>query len=100
LGCQESKASYIEGLKKIDFVPDSQDGAMIIYTSGTTGAPKGALISYDMLFWNSVNTTLRLNISQNDCTVIFLPFFHTGGWNVLTTPFLHRGAKTIFLKKF
>jgi fatty-acyl-CoA synthase len=74
--------------------------AMIIYTSGTTGAPKGALISHEMIFWNSVNTTLRLNLSQSDCTVIFLPFFHTGGWNVLTTPFLHRGAKVVFLKKF
>ncbi|MCB0368637.1 MAG: AMP-binding protein, partial [Bdellovibrionales bacterium] len=102
LGCQEAiKTSYIEGVQLKDFVPDSaNDSAMIIYTSGTTGAPKGAIISYDMLFWNSVNTTLRLNISQNDCTVIFLPFFHTGGWNVLTTPFIHRGAKTIFLKKF
>ncbi|MEZ0393095.1 MAG: AMP-binding protein, partial [Pseudobdellovibrionaceae bacterium] len=78
--------------------PDS--AVMIIYTSGTTGAPKGAVLSHEMLFWNSVNTTLRLNISQDDCTVIFLPFFHTGGWNVLTTPFLHRGAKVVFLKKF
>ncbi|PIS10645.1 MAG: AMP-dependent synthetase, partial [Bdellovibrio sp. CG10_big_fil_rev_8_21_14_0_10_47_8] len=50
--------------------------------------------------WNSINTTLRLNISQHDCSVIFLPFFHTGGWNVLTTPFFHRGARIIFLKKF
>jgi fatty-acyl-CoA synthase len=82
------------------FDSKSKTAAMIIYTSGTTGAPKGALISHQMIFWNSINTTLRLNISQNDCTVIFLPFFHTGGWNVLTTPFLHRGAKVVFLKKF
>lgn len=77
-----------------------EDIALIIYTSGTTGAPKGAMISHRMLFWNSINTTMRLNLSQDDCAVIFLPFFHTGGWNVLTTPFLHRGAKLIFLKKF
>ncbi len=32
--------------------------------------------------------------------VDFLPLFHTGGWNVLTTPCLHRGAKVILLKKF
>lgn len=82
------------------FVAEPADAAMIIYTSGTTGAPKGALLSHEMLFWNSVNTSLRLNISQTDCTVIFLPFFHTGGWNVLTTPFLHRGAKIVLLKKF
>ncbi|MBX2987835.1 MAG: long-chain fatty acid--CoA ligase [Bdellovibrionaceae bacterium] len=83
-----------------DFHGQAADPVMIIYTSGTTGSPKGAVLTHEMLFWNSVNTTLRLNISQSDCTVIFLPFFHTGGWNVLTTPFLHRGAKVVFLKKF
>lgn len=82
------------------FTAEENDPAMILYTSGTTGSPKGALITHKMIFWNSVNTTLRLNISQSDCTVIFLPFFHTGGWNVLTTPFIHRGAKVVFLKKF
>ncbi len=84
----------------LDFVAEAEDAALLLYTSGTTGAPKGALLSHRMLFWNSINTTMRLNINQNDSTVIFLPFFHTGGWNVLTTPFLHRGAKVIFLKKF
>lgn len=79
---------------------EEETAALLMYTSGTTGNPKGALLSHRMLFWNSINTSLRLNISQSDSTVIFLPFFHTGGWNVLTTPFLHRGAKVIFLKKF
>lgn len=83
-----------------DFAGEAADPAMILYTSGTTGAPKGAILTFSMLFWNSINTSLRLNISQSDCTVIFLPFFHTGGWNVLTTPFIHRGAKVVFLKKF
>lgn len=86
--------------EEIPFLGTEDDGCMIIYTSGTTGAPKGALISNKMLFWNSLNTTLRLNINQSDATVTFLPFFHTGGWNVLTTPFLHRGAKIILIKKF
>lgn len=92
--------SYLEGVRIREFVSQTADAAMIIYTSGTTGSPKGAIISYDMLFWNSVNTSLRLNISQSDTTVIFLPFFHTGGWNVLTTPFFHRGGKLVFIKKF
>ncbi|MDG0817273.1 class I adenylate-forming enzyme family protein [Bdellovibrio svalbardensis] len=82
------------------FVPEETDPVMILYTSGTTGSPKGAILTHKMIFWNSINTTFRLNISQTDCTVSFLPFFHTGGWNVLTTPFIHRGAKVVILKKF
>lgn len=83
-----------------DFQAEESTTALIIYTSGTTGAPKGAMLSHAMLFWNSINTSLRLNIVQSDSAVIFLPLFHTGGWNVLTTPFLHRGAKIVLIKKF
>jgi fatty-acyl-CoA synthase len=79
---------------------DPESPCMILYTSGTTGKPKGAMINPRMLFWNSLNTTLRLNLSQNDVFVSFLPFFHTGGWNVLLTPFAHRGARTVLVKKF
>jgi fatty-acyl-CoA synthase len=94
--------SKVPSVEKPDesFSGESADPIMILYTSGTTGAPKGAVLTHEMIFWNSVNTTMRLNLSQQDCTVIFLPFFHTGGWNVLTTPILHRGGTIVFLKKF
>ncbi|TNE70612.1 o-succinylbenzoate--CoA ligase [bacterium] len=81
-------------------VGDFEDVCMILYTSGTTGKPKGAQITNKMLFWNSINTGLRLNLTQNDVSFIHAPFFHTGGWNVLTTPMLHRGATLIFISKF
>jgi len=84
----------------IEFHATENSVAMILYTSGTTGAPKGAILSHKMLFWNSINTTMRLNITEYDSAVIFLPLFHTGGWNVLLTPFMHRGATIILLKKF
>ena len=85
---------------KVDFNANENSEVMILYTSGTTGSPKGAVLTQKSIFWNSINTSISLNLTQNDCAVIFLPFFHTGGWNVLTTPFLHRGGKLIFLKKF
>lgn len=83
-----------------DFMCEENDPSMVIYTSGTTGHPKGAMLSYRGLFWNSVSTSLRLNLTQDDVAVTFLPLFHTGGWNVLTTPFISRGASIVLTKKF
>ncbi len=72
----------------------------ILYTAGTTGNPKGVLYSHAMLFWNSVNTSLRIDLTSEDRTLTFLPLFHTGGLNVVATPFLHRGAFVALVKKF
>ncbi|MCP4573981.1 MAG: long-chain fatty acid--CoA ligase [bacterium] len=76
------------------------DVVMILYTSGTTGLPKGAMIDHRMLFWNAVNTTLRLDLCSTDHTQSYAPFFHTGGWNVLFTPFLFNGASHTLLGGF
>lgn len=84
----------------LDFRGVMDDACMLLYTSGTTGAPKGALITNKILHWNSLNTGLRLNLCQSDVALTFLPFFHTSGWNVLVTPFVHRGARTILMRKF
>jgi fatty-acyl-CoA synthase len=78
----------------------ANDPVFILYTSGTTGFPKGALYTHEMLLWNSLNTALRLNVTSSDRTLMVMPPFHTGGWNVLTTPFLHFGATVVLLPKF
>ncbi|NUO02945.1 MAG: long-chain fatty acid--CoA ligase [Saprospiraceae bacterium] len=72
----------------------------ILYTSGTTGFPKGALYTHKMLFWNSINTAMSLIINSESRTINCMPPFHTGGWNVLTLPFLHHGGYTCMMKKF
>jgi fatty-acyl-CoA synthase len=88
----------------VRFVPDRpgelDDLVMILYTSGTTGTPKGALITHRMLLWNAINTQLRLDLTGRDHSLSFAPFFHTGGWNVLLTPFLHNGASHTLLEGF
>lgn len=76
------------------------DTLFILYTSGTTSFPKGALYTYKMLFWNSINTEMRLNITSDDVSINCAPPFHTGSWNVLYTPFMHHGAHTILMKNF
>ena len=72
----------------------------ILYTSGTTGFPKGALYTHKMLFWNSINTAMSLIVNSESRTINCMPPFHTGGWNVLTLPFLHHGGYTCMMKKF
>lgn len=79
---------------------DENDPVMILYTAGTTGLSKGVLITHKMLFWNAVNTGLRLDLTSNDHTQSYAPFFHTGGWNVLFTPFLLHGGSHTLLNKF
>jgi fatty-acyl-CoA synthase len=76
------------------------DLVMILYTAGTTGLSKGAMISHSMLYWNAINTHLRLDITSADHTQSFSPFFHTGGWNVLLTPFFLHGASHTLLDRF
>lgn len=93
-----------DNVDHVDFQPSEviteDDLVMILYTAGTTGLPKGAMINHRMLFWNSVNTELRLDITSSDHSQSYAPFFHTGGWNVLLTPFFHHGASHTLLDGF
>lgn len=72
----------------------------IIYTSGTTAFPKGALYTHKMLFWNSINTAIRLAITSEDRTLRVTPPFHTGSWNVLFATFMLHGAHVVIMKSF
>ncbi|MEM6286645.1 MAG: AMP-binding protein, partial [Bacteroidota bacterium] len=76
------------------------DPLFLLYTSGTTGRPKGAIYTHRMLVWNAVNTVHRLSLTPADVSFNAAPFYHTGGWNVLLTPFLLTGGRTILLDRF
>ena len=73
---------------------------MLLYTSGTTGRPKGAILTHGSITWNAINTATCWDLHGNDVTVTHTPLFHTGGWNVLTLPLLHRGATVVLARKF
>lgn len=93
----------VDGIDRSEFTTEvfaEEKPCLILYTSGTTGLPKGVMITPKMIFWNTINTILRLNLTSEDRTVSFLPYFHTGAWNVLLFPLLHCGGSSILMRKF
>jgi fatty-acyl-CoA synthase len=71
------------------------DPWVICYTGGTTGFPKGAILHYRSITANSLNTIASWGIRSDDVIPQFMPFFHTGGINVLTIPLVHMGGTNI-----
>ena len=73
---------------------------LIIYTGGTTGHPKGAVLSFDSVNWNAINTIIGWDLCNEDCTINYMPLFHTGGINALSIPILMAGGTVVIGKKF
>ncbi len=77
-----------------------QDPWMICYTGGTTGLPKGAILHYRSVTANAVNTIVSWGLRPDDVVPQYMPFFHTGGLNVLTTPLVYLGGTNIVCAGF
>ena len=65
-----------------DVSPD--DVLAIFYTSGTTGNPKGAMLTHGNFFWTNLDILLAFDIHEDERSLMVLPMFHLGGWNVNT----------------
>ncbi len=76
------------------------DGALLLYTSGSTGVPKGVVIPHRQLFSNAVATVTGWKLGADDVGPAVTPFFHTGGWNVFTTPLLFCGGAVVLIDRF
>lgn len=72
-------------------------GTMLLYTSGSTGTPKGVIIPHRQLIWNAIATATGWLLNASDVGPAATPFFHTGGWNVFTTPLLSRGGTIVLI---
>ena len=68
------------------------DPHMFLHTGGSTGTPKETVLSHGAINANSFNTITAWGLREDDVTPLLFPMFHTGGWNVITIPFIHMGA--------
>ncbi|MHB8511147.1 MAG: o-succinylbenzoate--CoA ligase [Actinomycetota bacterium] len=76
----------------------SDETLAIIYTSGTTGRPKGAMLTHGNFFWTNLNIVLALDITEEERTLMVLPMFHIGGWNVNTFSVWWKGG-TVYVEE-
>lgn len=74
---------------------DAESIQMLVHTGGTTGMPKSAKISYRAVFYNALSDSMTIGMTQADAGLVFLPFFHTVGWNVAMLPHLLTGGRVI-----
>jgi len=94
-----SSDSYVFNMHSIQSV-SADEPWMMIYTGGTTGKPKGVLLSYHNVNWNAMNTIVSWGLSDRDCTVTYMPLFHTGGLNALSIPILMAGGTVVIGHQF
>ena len=81
------------GFEPVDV--DAEQTAMLVHTGGTTGLPKSAMISYRAVFYNALSELLTAGMGATDKGIIFLPFFHTAGWNSAMLPLLLAGGRVV-----
>jgi len=70
----------------------------IVFTGGTTGLPKGAMITYKQVAFNTLST-IR-DILPGDVYINHLPLFHVGGLYVYAIPLFILGGKVIQMKRW
>ena len=86
------------GVAHVRAEPDAP--TMLLYTSGSTGKAKGVVLPHRQLFYNALATTTGWELGASDVGPVATPFFHTGGWHVLTTPLLHVGGTVVLFEQF
>ncbi|MFW6111761.1 MAG: class I adenylate-forming enzyme family protein [Candidatus Bipolaricaulota bacterium] len=80
---------------------DIDDPCIIPYTGGTTGLPKGAVLTHKNITYHSLSMIKNYgDITSRDTTLTLLPLFHTGGFDIFTTPTIYQGARLILQRSF
>jgi o-succinylbenzoate---CoA ligase len=63
--------------------------ALIIFTSGSSDKPKGVVLSFNNLLQSASTGNNLFNHQRNDRWLASLPFYHIGGFSIITRNFFY-----------
>jgi len=88
---------FLEQVKEIASQASEEDLCSILYTSGTSGEPKGVMLSIANFVHCLRIHDLRLNVSDKDVSLCFLPLSHIfeRGWTFIV---LSKGMTSYYLR--
>ena len=64
------------------------DPAVIIFTSGSTSKSKGIILSFNSLYNSALMSNQLLRYTRSDRWLASLPFYHIGGFSIITRSLL------------
>jgi O-succinylbenzoic acid--CoA ligase len=67
---------------------DVNDAAVIIFTSGSTNKSKGIILSFNSLYNSALGSNQLLRYTRSDRWLASLPFYHIGGFSIITRSLL------------
>ena len=73
---------------------NDNDTALILFTSGSSGKSKAVMLSFNNLIQSNLIGNQILKQDKNDRWLASLPFYHIGGFSIITRTFLS-GASVI-----
>lgn len=81
----------------LNFENDLENDAIIIFTSGISSKPKGVVHTFNSLFNSVFNAQDILKLKPGDKILASLPFFHIGGFQIITRALIN-GCEIIIPK--